>query len=366
MTQEEKARAYDKALERARALYSQGAPDSLTLESMFPELKEESEDERMIKALKEGFKYHQLFNPTFGGIPCIEIVNWLERKPQGKTALEAIKEEKVDNANNLEPMFKVGDWVIRSIKNEKRIGIVTEILPEHYIINFDGWREQIPIIYGDCIDIRLWTIQDAKEGDVLVDEDINVIGIFEGIEGMCWHSKFYYSSTTKEFYGIECGGSHQKEFAKPATKEQRDLLFSKMKEAGYEWDAEKKELKKINSYCQEHCKGYQETGKCYADGDCEAKKLAESTWSEEDEYVYNEILSRVANKTIYQHDLEYIHTWLESFKNRIQPQTTWKPSEEIMKGLNEIINKLAISPVIHEHGYLYDLMVNLRKKLKGE
>lgn len=31
----------------------------------------------------------------------------------------------------------------------------------------------------------------------------------------------------------------------PATKEQRDLLFRKMKEAGYEWDAEKKEVKEI-------------------------------------------------------------------------------------------------------------------------
>lgn len=30
---------------------------------------------------------------------------------------------------------------------------------------------------------------------------------------------------------------------KPATKEQRDLLFAKIKEAGYEWGAEKKELK---------------------------------------------------------------------------------------------------------------------------
>lgn len=28
----------------------------------------------------------------------------------------------------------------------------------------------------------------------------------------------------------------------PATKEQRDLLFQKMKEVGYEWDSEKKEL----------------------------------------------------------------------------------------------------------------------------
>ena len=31
----------------------------------------------------------------------------------------------------------------------------------------------------------------------------------------------------------------------PATKEQRDLLFQKMREAGYEWNEEKKELRKI-------------------------------------------------------------------------------------------------------------------------
>ena len=35
--------------------------------------------------------------------------------------------------------------------------------------------------------------------------------------------------------------------AKPATKEQRDTLFKKMKEAGYQWDAKKKELKLLIS-----------------------------------------------------------------------------------------------------------------------
>ena len=32
----------------------------------------------------------------------------------------------------------------------------------------------------------------------------------------------------------------------PATKEQCDILFQKMKESGYMWDSEKKELIKIN------------------------------------------------------------------------------------------------------------------------
>ncbi len=36
-----------------------------------------------------------------------------EQKPQGKSALEAINEEKVDNANKVKPKFKVGDWVVQ-------------------------------------------------------------------------------------------------------------------------------------------------------------------------------------------------------------------------------------------------------------
>lgn len=37
---------------------------------------------------------------------------------------------------------------------------------------------------------------------------------------------------------------HENDIA-AATKEQRDLLFQKMKETGYEWGGEKKELRKI-------------------------------------------------------------------------------------------------------------------------
>ena len=40
---------------------------------------------------------------------------------------------------------------------------------------------------------------------------------------------------------------HESEKTYPATKEQQDLLFQAMKEAGYKLDSEKKELKKIES-----------------------------------------------------------------------------------------------------------------------
>ena len=37
------------------------------------------------------------------------------------------------------------------------------------------------------------------------------------------------------------------------------------------------EQKPTDSYCQENCKGFQETGKCFADGECKAKRKADST-----------------------------------------------------------------------------------------
>lgn len=104
MTLEEKAKAYDKIMKAAVEAYKydkalkaavvaykdEDKHLKATLETIFPELKE-SEDERFIKALKEGFKYHKLFNPTFGGISCIEIENWLDKKGEKKSSDEVLK-----------------------------------------------------------------------------------------------------------------------------------------------------------------------------------------------------------------------------------------------------------------------------------
>ena len=91
---------------------------------------------------------------------------------------------------------------------------------------------------------HLWTIQDAKAGDVLVSD-------YEG--GICItilksvvsgnEIEMYCHSVNSELFIVQSGFSNATWH--PATKEQRDLLFQKMKEDGYEWDAEKKELKKI-------------------------------------------------------------------------------------------------------------------------
>ena len=112
---EEKAKAYDKALERAIKLkedpqsvfyeYSPNEGDTIC-DYIFPELKE-SEDDK-IKACIE-MCLTDIDEQRFADFNTNlkECHDWLEKKgeqkPQDKSALEAIKEEKVDNANKVEP-----------------------------------------------------------------------------------------------------------------------------------------------------------------------------------------------------------------------------------------------------------------------
>lgn len=163
MTQEEKARAYDEAVKKVMDYYEGKtklySDVEQTLDLLFPGLKE-SADEMIRKALigiinnyvdnsntfkpkmiawleKQCKKEYALKSSKDEDIrkfvQCIEkqaksydidlpnrgydiygfakdILAWLEKQapnPQGKTALEAIHEEKVDNANKVMPKFKV-------------------------------------------------------------------------------------------------------------------------------------------------------------------------------------------------------------------------------------------------------------------
>lgn len=190
----------------------------------------------------------------------------LDNKPQGKLALEAIKEEKVDNANKIEPKdyssidpyfskpigkvepkFKDGDWITNGEYTWK-------------VISVDYLDYTLQNQWGECVEdtvdyvnkaFHLWTIQDAKDGDVLCTYECNEPKIVFILKGT---PKKYYALSYHCYYNImypHFASDSEKgclvpndEDVKPATKEQRDLLFQKMKEAGYEWIANKKELKK--------------------------------------------------------------------------------------------------------------------------
>ena len=272
MTQEEKAKAYDKALVRASKLRVQNPFDTVSqmMEYVFPELAE-SEDERVRKALidylDDANKADE--NPLQSyGIHTDKAIAWLEKlgyKQQGKTALETIMEEKSpvetlgispeeyeemvneciysESVDKVEPKFHAGDWIISN--NKKSTYQVVEVKRGIYVIrdNIDNHEYHIGI--EECEKSgRPWTIKDAKDGDL-----IYVSTEEKGIQAI-FHE---YKNRTIFFHCYLCGDFIQDgympigsvELVHPLQKVHCRRFFEKMREACYEWDAEKKELKKI-------------------------------------------------------------------------------------------------------------------------
>ena len=151
--------------------------------------------------------------------------------------------------HNDRPKFKVGDWIVYDKYGTKDIDRIVKF--DHDIVRFESstWLF-VNQLNKDC---KLWTIEDAKDGDVLCCEN-GWTCIFKALNN---HNKTFSSycfmDSDKWFCdtGGEChtldeafikaynGGIH------PATTEQRCLLFQTMKEKGYEWDNENKILTKI-------------------------------------------------------------------------------------------------------------------------
>lgn len=141
----------------------------------------------------------------------------------------------------VEPKFKVGDWIISSVLGTARIIGVND--SNEYKLEYIDSKQKFSSIDYVNYAYDKWTIQDAKDGDVLADEDNN-IGIFQECEGMYWYS-YTYLGCDGQLRGFSMGGSHEQTDTHPATKEQRDLLFQKIKEAGYKWNYETKTLEKL-------------------------------------------------------------------------------------------------------------------------
>lgn len=156
-----------------------------------------------------------------------------------------------DFAPKDEPKFHPEDWIVDD-ETPYDVFCVIEVLGEIYkVIDADGDDYHIPHCKADK-QFHLWSISDAKDGDVLFHSDSasNGIFIFKEIlqRGTIQEVVCYCDYDSED--GFCLGEKHtccwtDSKILHPATKEKRDLLFEKMKEAGYEWDAEKKELKKI-------------------------------------------------------------------------------------------------------------------------
>lgn len=233
MTEKEKAKAYDEALKKASAAHKdEDRHLKATLERIFPELKED-DDERIKKAIIEFFESED-DNTTCSLVQKKDIIAWLEK--QGKNSTDKNK-----------PKFNVGDWVVNKFGDSWHIDSLDK--KDYQVSDGKGNYNYFPISKQD--EMHLWTIQDAKDGDIICYKD--EISLYKNeIENYnkqettfggftyycCYDGK---SFITNSFYTLI---EQDKIDIYPATKEQRDTLMKAMNNAGYEWDAENKELKK--------------------------------------------------------------------------------------------------------------------------
>lgn len=183
------------------------------------------------------------------------IRHWKE----GEHYIKQGEQESVDKAvPKFETTFNVGNWIVANdgiyTNNGTNTFLITDINHGYgslgdagIICGYGSLEDPEGVVHYPCLlsanFFHHWTIEDAEDGDVLVDEDNN-IGIYKEKDDLNW-SSYIYLGCDNRLRGFSMGGYHNYKNTKPAAKNQRELLFSKMKDAGYEWDAEKKELKQV-------------------------------------------------------------------------------------------------------------------------
>lgn len=142
------------------------------------------------------------------------------------------------------PKFKVGDWIISSVLGIAHVIGVNDS-NEYQLEYIDGKQKFSSIDYVNYA-YNKWTIKDAKDGDVI--QLGQIIVIFKKYIGE--EKCICYCSFCKDVgfeIPIEDGednvyGCYN---ATPAIRKYCDYLMNAMNNAGYKWDVEDKELKKL-------------------------------------------------------------------------------------------------------------------------
>ncbi len=225
---EDYKKKYEDLVEHIKHFHQSVNPDwKRIIESYVPELKETSDElirEELIIHLKQerNSAALQVNREKFNS-----MITWVKKQGEKK------------RIDKVEPKFKVGDWIYHEVSGNTIH--INKIENDLYVSD-----EGATISLGRQNNWRIWTIKDGKDGEILATGNGGIC-IFDGTveEGIY---PFAYCGLTRhhgfEVYDRKLPFTHDNDIH-PATKEDCDLLFSKMKEAGYEWDSEKKELRKI-------------------------------------------------------------------------------------------------------------------------
>ena len=327
--------------------------------------------------------------PNYFNVKDDEQKHWDSVKSVSEEDKLYLMSDEQKPTDKVEPKFRVGDI----ITNGKIICKVDENDNNKYHGWF-GYDKDISVHYADIPDIEnwhKWTIQDAKEGDVLATNSWLYIFKYTNNKALI---QFYCTCPINRKPYKWCflpDDSYLDIYIDaniyPATKEQRDALEKAMADAGWEFDFEKKELKKIedeieipfgakDSELQEVTYFIPKGFHAEIDDDKVVIKKGEkpTEWSEEDERsIRDSIFYLKSAKKYFEKDDDILWDekwfslcikWLESLYKRLQPQNQWKPSEEQMIALNYVINLMASSASPKRNDYYYNVFKNLRKQLK--
>lgn len=166
---------------------------------------------------------------------------WIEHPGCGSGWWSEKELEPYDSAIGINSKFNIGDWIV----GEECICKVVDIRGRFYKLYFmDGQTVNIDIPYADE-KYRFWTIQDAKDGDVLsyvTDKGNLLILIYKSLYKPYKGHVHYHAILENNKFSDKGTCCISIDNLKPATKEQRDLLFEEMEKSGYIWDVNRKEM----------------------------------------------------------------------------------------------------------------------------
>ena len=280
---EEKAKAYDEALkvlhkyDGAHIMFTQDLK-----EEMFPELREEYEDERMVKFIK-----NQLFNikKTITDnykldTELTEAIDWLEK--QGEHANFRNKIQIDDKVTRNEDGVLVNlSQLKRVAKKDEKQGEQKELNLVEILKHYPKETELYSPLYG-----KLWLAE--------VDEECGIITCYKHSLDKGCKRAILKQEDTVSFYANGTTGLPD------CNVSDNCMLFL--------YDSEKQ-------------------GK------------QGSAWSEEDDIIAHDIDYALRCQITYSISrLQSMSAWILNLKNRIQPQSQWKPSEEQMSALRYVTN----------------------------
>lgn len=176
------------------------------------------------------------------------VIPTFDKNPQPilapQSVPEATKEENVDNTNKVEPKFQNGQWIIRNEEGFKHNIYLIKEVKDCYVCEDLNGRKGTYTFNDVHKNFKKWDISDAKEGDILFQDLMDgKTFIYSGINpDKAILYSFIISNDGKDVAPYHIGKPNtgigyieeNKNIIHPATKEQRDTLFAKMKEVGYD------------------------------------------------------------------------------------------------------------------------------------